>query len=257
MQKDAYYFPHDANARRDRKILWMLSKYEMGYQWYFMTIEILREEKEYKYQMDTISALAYELRTNCDLINSWIKDCIDVYKLFQSDGKYFWSEALITRMQPMEDKREQNRQNANKRWKNEKGTDVMRPNNDRNVDAIQSKVKETKEDENKGEESKEDYDSHSESFTLEDCLSVATSKGYKSEEGEKFYNYYNSQGWKRGTSGLPITDLPSAFCSWINRAKQNNIETSKETWEERQMKKLKEAGLNNTEKEFERGHNLG
>ena len=64
-------------------------------------------------------------------------------------------------------------------------------------------------------------------FTLESCLSVATYEGYSKEEGQKFFDFYNSQGWKRGKSQALITDLVSAFRSWISRAGEMGLTPSK------------------------------
>ena len=75
-------------------------------------------------------------------------------------------------------------------------------------------------------------------FTIQECISAAEYEGYKKEEGEKFFHYYNAQGWKRGGSGLVITDLVSAFRSWIIKGEQNKQPIAKETWEERHLKKL-------------------
>ena len=48
-EKDAYFFSHDCNARNDPKILALRSIYGAeGYGVYFMLIEILREQPEYK-----------------------------------------------------------------------------------------------------------------------------------------------------------------------------------------------------------------
>ena len=227
MNKDAYYFPHDANARRDKKILLMLSKYKMGYQWYFMTVEVLREEKEYKYPLDMLPALAQELYVDIDTMKQFIKDCIKVFRLFDSDKKYFWSESLKSRMQPMEERRNQNRENVAKRWKKQtkeeykEDTTVIQPYNDSTTVVMQRRVKESK-----GEESKENelpQNLHS----LESCLSVALYEGYSKEEGQKFFDFYNSQGWKRGKSQALITDLVSAFRSWISRAGEMGLTPSK------------------------------
>ena len=76
-------------------------------------------------------------------------------------------------------------------------------------------------------------------FSLNECISAAEYEGYKKEEGEKFFHHYNAQGWKRGTAGLPITDLVSAFRSWIIQGEQGKKNLAKETWEEKQLKKAK------------------
>ena len=47
-EKDAYYFPHDCNARNDPKILALRSVFGAeGYGVYWMLIEILREQPDY------------------------------------------------------------------------------------------------------------------------------------------------------------------------------------------------------------------
>jgi hypothetical protein len=74
-------------------------------------------------------------------------------------------------------------------------------------------------------------------FSIEQCISAAEYEGYKKEEGEKFYNHYSAQGWKRGAAGLLITDLVSAFRSWIDKGKEANKKLAKESWEDKQRKK--------------------
>jgi len=64
-------------------------------------------------------------------------------------------------------------------------------------------------------------------FSLESCLSVATYEGYSKDEGQKFFDFYNSQGWKRGKSQALITDLVSAFRAWISRAGEMGLTPSK------------------------------
>ena len=51
--KDVYYFSHDCNARNDEKILAMRSVYGLeGYAMFFMIVEIMREQNEYKLEMN-------------------------------------------------------------------------------------------------------------------------------------------------------------------------------------------------------------
>ena len=76
-------------------------------------------------------------------------------------------------------------------------------------------------------------------FSLKECISAAEYEGYKKEEGEKFFHHYNAQGWRKGTAGLPITDIVSAFRSWIIQGEQGKKNLAKETWEEKQLKKAK------------------
>lgn len=145
MSKDAYYFSHDSNARRQRKIIKMLSKYPYGYQWYFMTLEMLREETGYKYPLKDIDSLALELREPYDRITTWLQDCISVFELFTKDKQFFWSQSLIDRMKKMEHRREQNRENIKKRWeRHESDTTVLPSYNESDTTVLQKKGKEIK-----------------------------------------------------------------------------------------------------------------
>lgn len=45
-------------------------------------------------------------------------------------------------------------------------------------------------------------------------------------------------GWKRGGAGLLITDLVSAFRSWIDKGKEGNKKLAIETWEDKQRRKV-------------------
>ncbi len=148
--KDAYYFSHDTNARRDPKILAVRSKYGAeGYAWYFMIIEILAEQKDYKYKLTkwATNSIAMELLCDANRVAEFINDCIKEFELFESDGEYFWSPSLIRRMQVKEEKRskrvEAGRKGAEKRWGNSNAI-AMPKQNDSNAIAKNSKVKESK-----------------------------------------------------------------------------------------------------------------
>lgn len=148
--KDAYYFSHDTNARRDPKILAVRSKYGAeGYAWYFMIIEILAEQKDYKYKLTkwATNSIAMELLCDANRVAEFINDCIKEFELFESDGEYFWSPSLIRRMQVKEEKRskraEAGRKGAEKRWGNS-NTIAMPKQSDSNAIAKNSKVKESK-----------------------------------------------------------------------------------------------------------------
>jgi hypothetical protein len=147
--KDAYYFSHDSNARHDPKILSMISVYGMaGYGWYWVIIEILREQEDYKFSITkehSYNAIAMQLYIDCNAAKKFIDDCINEFELFVSDGQCFWSESLLERMQILADKRRKLSENAAKRW------EKQAQKNDSNAIAMQlqcksnaSKVKESK-----------------------------------------------------------------------------------------------------------------
>ena len=152
--KDAYYFPHDSNARHDPKILEMISVYGMqGYGWFWTLVELLREQTDYKLDISGkygCNAMAMQMYTENEAAKKFIDDCINEFHLFESDGECFWSNSLKRRMEHPDEKREKARMAANKRWENRPDIPVD------NADAMQthsgsnaSKVNESKVNESK------------------------------------------------------------------------------------------------------------
>ena len=117
--KDAYYFSHDANARHDPKIIKMISTYGMeGYGWYWVIIEMLREQDNYKLSISDqsdIDVIVSQTYSDPGRIEKYLDDCIKVFKLFKKSKKYLWSLSLLNRMKKMDEKREKGRKAAIKR----------------------------------------------------------------------------------------------------------------------------------------------
>jgi len=98
--KDAYYFSHDSNARRDPNIQYMMLDYGwMGYGWYWGLIEILRDQKKYKFPLSRTCTLIKEFG---DEIETFINECIEKYGLFVKDNEFIWSASLLHRMKERE-----------------------------------------------------------------------------------------------------------------------------------------------------------
>ncbi len=116
------YFSHDAGARRDPKVLKLRSKYGAeGYGWYFMIIEIMREQDDFAFpyadEFD-VAGLAMEIGTTPEILNRFINDCINVFSLLKlEDGKLF-SSSLNDRMSKMTEISEKRKSAIAKRWGN-------------------------------------------------------------------------------------------------------------------------------------------
>jgi len=95
--KDAYYFPHDSNAKRDPKMLMLRHQLGAeGYGLYWMLIEDLREQDSYALPVAIIPALAKEYDTS----ETKLKAVIEGYGLFDIENdKFFFSHSLVKRMQ--------------------------------------------------------------------------------------------------------------------------------------------------------------
>ncbi|MFA5324299.1 MAG: Lin1244/Lin1753 domain-containing protein [Smithella sp.] len=125
MGKDAYYFSHDSNARNDPKILAMMNIYRCeGYGWFWIVIEMLSEQSDYKLKhcLWVYNALAIAMLCDAITAEKFVMACINDFELLRSDNQHFWSESLLRRMKMKEQKREirsiAGRKGAASRWGN-------------------------------------------------------------------------------------------------------------------------------------------
>jgi hypothetical protein len=155
--KDAYFFSHDSNARNDPKIMALINIYGVeGYGRFWIIVEMLREQDDYRLKFSKLvfHALAAAFQITAEDSESFIKDCIGTFELFQSDGEYFWSNSLTRRMEHLESKRQKRadagRLGAETRWNHgnvsegEKQTDGNAIANQCGAISKNSKVKESK-----------------------------------------------------------------------------------------------------------------
>ena len=96
MSKDAYYFTHDSNAKDDPKCALLIDQLGMeGYGIYWMLIEVLRDQPDYKYPLALLPSLARKYNTTPQKIEAVIRG----YQLFVVEGGVvFMSETLVKRM---------------------------------------------------------------------------------------------------------------------------------------------------------------
>lgn len=107
MTKDAFYFPHFSNARIDRKLRRVRKELGLeGYGIYFMILETLREQAEYKYPVADIDLLADEFVTS----EQKVRTVITNYELFTIDeDQNFFSPKMIMFLQPYLEGKERRR----------------------------------------------------------------------------------------------------------------------------------------------------
>lgn len=204
--KDVYYFSHDCNARNDEKILAMRSVYGLeGYAMYFMIVEILREQNDYKLKITKYiwNALAMQMNTDASKVQKFVQDCINEFQLFVLKDDFLYSESLIKRMNLFKEISEIRSKAAKKRWENVSGMQMECKSN-ANADQKQSnktKLNKTKLDYTK----KEDINKNNGSAltgNLPDGYSIHENSGevYTVIDGV-MYNIYgeelNSQGFKK------------------------------------------------------------
>jgi len=111
MTKDAYYFPHDSNAKDDPKIIDVIEELGLeGYGIYWVLIETLRDQPDYQAPVRLLRALARRYNTT----EEKIKAVVSRYGLFDNDDESFWSPALSRRMSAI-DARRKRRSEAGKK----------------------------------------------------------------------------------------------------------------------------------------------
>ena len=108
------YFPHDFNARFDRKILRCRKVLGIeGYGIFWMLIETLCLQENFSYPLKDIDLLADDFGCSVEKVEAVVKQ----FELFQIDKEArFFSLSLIARLQKYLDISEKARLNANKRW---------------------------------------------------------------------------------------------------------------------------------------------
>lgn len=104
-KKETCYFSHDANAKDDFKIMLLIEELGLeGYGIFWILIETLREQQNYKYPLKLLSVLARKYNTTLAKLEVVVRN----YHLFIiEDDCFFYSSSLNRRMQKMEEVREQ------------------------------------------------------------------------------------------------------------------------------------------------------
>lgn len=115
MAKDTYYFSHDVNASNDPKIIVMKELCGViSYAWWWILIEQLAAQEEYKLPMDKITftglGILFGMKQNEAIASSneaklstakqaeaYVNLLINECELLETDGEYFWSPSLLRR----------------------------------------------------------------------------------------------------------------------------------------------------------------
>lgn len=94
--KDAFYFPHDNNARNDDRILTIRAEFEneKGYAWYFWILESMAESSEGRLMRGALGGLELGLNVPAGSLKPFVERCIDI-GLFEADEHRFWSPRMV------------------------------------------------------------------------------------------------------------------------------------------------------------------
>lgn len=100
-----FYFSHDANARNDPRMLMLRAKHgPVAYAAYFMLVEMLREQSDFKIKdcPEMIPALAITTGVQAEALAKIIEDSISSGLLVRRRG-FLYSDSLLRRMGVMTD----------------------------------------------------------------------------------------------------------------------------------------------------------
>jgi hypothetical protein len=230
MKKDAYYFPHFCNARNDSKIIKLRRVLGLeGYGIYFMLLEVLREQTDYKYPISGIEDLSYEWHTSKEKIATVIND----FELFEIIDIHFFSSKLVYYLQPYIEKSERARLAANKRWNETKQyAKALQMHNiiDANVLPEQCSSNASKGEESKGEESKLNEINIEKSRIFYD---KEIEKNKEGDEIKKYKQFVDILFGKNkvnevytGVLSIPIQLKYSVFCEILKESKKRNKKIS-------------------------------
>jgi len=257
MKKDAYYFPHFSNARNDSKLMRIRRIFGIeGYGIYFMLLEILRDQQNFKYPLEGVEDLAFDWHIGKEKILSIIND----FGLFIIDENEFFSPKLIVYLSPYIEKSEKARASVNKRWENAKAlqqkyetnTDVLPTNNESNTSKVkQSKVKQSKVKQSKVKESKVKDINVKAPHSFENSIYHDYSVFEKSiDEKLKGYDleFYHeiAKGYSK-SKGAKYIDWMAAIRNWIRRdvsdgkPRVKKPQGNDETIKAERLKKITEA----------------
>lgn len=229
--KEAFYFPHDSNAKDDPKCMLLIEDLGLGgYGAFWVLIEYLREQPGYKCPLSMLKALARKYNTTESIMN----DVVKKYNLFViDDDSFFYSESLINRMMPLEERRkkmsEAGKRGNLKRWVKASTNDYLITTQslpDSNPITTQSQVKKSKEEKSIVENNKEDIIFVPPSL---DDIKAYIEKNNLNVSAGTLFEYYSGTQWK-DKYGKPVKNWKLKAQTWSkkadNKGEHNRVEAS-------------------------------
>ena len=218
--KDAFYFSHDSNAKDDPKCMLLIDQLGLeGYGIFWILIEILRDQPEYKYPIKLIPILARRYNTSSEKMMA----VVEKYGFFKIDiDNNFFSLSLNNRMQHLENVRNKRRMAGIESGKKRKQLNEQMFNKcSTNVEqkgTKESKVKESKE--NKIKKNKEKFSN--------ECLKF--SKNYSKEMILDFISYWTELNKLKKQMRFelqPTFEIGRRLGTWKKNNFGNNFEKEK------------------------------
>lgn len=221
MKKDTYYFSHDANAKDDPKCMMLIDELGMeGYGIFWVLIETLRNQPDYKCPVTMIKSLAKRYNTS----EPKVEVVINNYGLFViENGLFFFSESLNRRME-VADKKRFKLSISGKKGNEVRWGKLSPP--DSEAIATQSLLKESKVKEikiNINTPELQDFLSYAQSKVPQEYPQLINSLKLK-------YEAWREAGWRDG-NGKPIKNWKSTLLNTIPYLKRDEPKAPKPIYE--------------------------
>lgn len=216
MKKDAYYFSHDCNAKDDPKCVLLIEQLGLeGYGIFWILVETLREQPNFKYPIILLPALARRFNTTTEKLKAVVYN----YMLFKIENEeLFYSESLIERMNILANNREKRslagRKGNEKRWKEQKSIANV-SQCDRNASQVKYSI--------------EEYSKEEESILLHAKKEIVESSSFeqllmqrhitKIDGLKKLDEFIIEQELSGEYKGKPIGEIIKHFINWLRTSK--------------------------------------
>ena len=208
MAKDAYYFPHDQNARGDEKVVAMRRKIGWsGYGLYWAIVEKMYEASG-KLAAD-YDSLAFDLQAEPGMV----KAIVENFGLFYTKAGKIGSVSVDRRLKQRRMRSTLAMESAERRWGphrlKKKDANALPPHSTSDANAmLEIKEKKRKENETKEKEIKIQQAARP---ALADVRLYCLERK-NSVDPEQWLAYYESNGWKVGRN--PMKDWRAAVRTW-------------------------------------------
>ncbi len=199
--KESVYFSHDSNAKDDPKCMLLIDQLGLeGYGAFWILIEILREQPEFKYPLKLLSICAKRY----NISEAKLQAVVNSFGLFEIEGEdFFFSASLRRRMAKMIDTQEKRRiagkaSGAARRALSEHKTNICSTNDEEMLNKNeQIKIKENKIYKEKI------YKKESQTIppSLEDVSAYCRERN-NSIDPAFFIDYYEAKGWMYGKNKI-------------------------------------------------------
>jgi len=214
--KDAFYFSHDSNSKDDPKCALLIEQLGLeGYGIFWVLIEILRDQPNYKYPLSLIPSIARKYNSTVEKV----KTVVFNYALFEIENDtFFYSNSLLERMNKYELKcsnaSKAGKISAEKRKLMLCSTTVQQPFNERSTTVQPNKSNQIKSNQSKIKENK-NFIPPQQKEVFDYCQ-----ERKNGIDSNKFINYYQAKGWMIGKNKMK--DWKAAVRTWENTQSNNN-----------------------------------